>query len=77
MQMKYDHQITLIGKKCKAARELKQTKIIFETCKKSYNHIVLQVKTFFFGDLKDISSIHHIIMCFFNQKHDMINDIVL
>lgn len=31
----------------------------------------------FFGDLKDISSIHHIIMCFFNQKQYMINDIVI
>lgn len=47
MQMKFDHQITLIGEKCKATSKLKQTKIIFETCKKSYNHIILPVKTFF------------------------------
>lgn len=45
--MKFDHQITLIGEKCKATSKLKQTKIIFETCKKSYNHIILPVKTFF------------------------------
>lgn len=70
-------------KKCKTAGKWKQTNIIFLTCKKSYIMytsciIILYYQwKLFFGDLKDISSIHHIIMCFFNQKQYMINDIVL
>lgn len=83
MQMKSDHQITLIGKNVKPQANGNKQTLSSKTCKKSYIMytsciIILYYQwKLFFGDLKDISSIHHIIMCFFNQKQYMINDIVL